>query len=166
MTRRPSEPTGLLASFIARCNAAPSTVQFVLARVGGNAVVTHAMLWDGGQRYAHLYRRTGAAQGTVVLIALQSSPDLLYAFVGAILAGCVPAMMPLPSIKQDPARFWDSHTRLSRRHSRHRYDQRRDLRRRASSRPAGDRHHGGRRARRRRSDRVGLASGRGLLSAA
>ncbi|TCQ00154.1 acyl-CoA synthetase (AMP-forming)/AMP-acid ligase II [Sphingomonas sp. PP-F2F-A104-K0414] len=114
MTRRPSEPAGLLASFIARCKAAPSTVQFVLASAGGNAVVTHAMLWDGGQRYAHLYRRTGAAPGTVVLIALRSSPDLLYAFIGAILAGCVPAMMPLPSIKQDPARFWDSHTQLFR----------------------------------------------------
>ncbi|MCK8457975.1 hypothetical protein [Sphingomonas faeni] len=46
------------------------------------------------------------------LIAPRSSPDLLYAFVGAILAGCVPAMMPLPATKQDPVRFWDSHTRL------------------------------------------------------
>ena len=108
----PAVDAGLLAPFVARYREAPSTVQFVLAHADGRDVVTHAMLWDGGQRYAHLYRRRRAEPGSVVLIALRSSPDLLYAFVGAILAGCVPAMMPLPSTKQDPQRFWDGHDRL------------------------------------------------------
>jgi acyl-CoA synthetase (AMP-forming)/AMP-acid ligase II len=110
----PAVDAGLLAPFVARYRESPSAVQFVLAHADGSDVVTHAMLWDGGQRYAHLYRRRRAEPGSVVLIALRSSADLLYAFVGAILAGCVPAMMPLPSTKQDPQRFWDGHDRLFR----------------------------------------------------
>lgn len=114
LMQAPPADAGLLAPFIARYREAPSSVQFVLEHADGSDVVTHAMLWEGGQRYAHLYRRRDAAPGSVVLIALRLSPDLLYAFVGAILAGCVPAMMPLPSTKQDPQRFWDSHDRLFR----------------------------------------------------
>jgi fatty-acyl-CoA synthase len=35
-----------------------------------------------------------------VLITPPHSPDLLYAFFGAIMAGCVPSFLPLPTIKQ------------------------------------------------------------------
>jgi len=62
--------------------------------------------------YANLYRDSGLKAGDVVLIMLQHSPDLYYSFVGAMLCGCIPSLMPFPSEKQDPAKFWQSHREL------------------------------------------------------
>jgi fatty-acyl-CoA synthase len=62
--------------------------------------------------YANLYRHSGLKTGDVVLVMLQHSPDIYYAFAGAMLCGCIPSMMPFPSQKQDPAKFWKSHREL------------------------------------------------------
>ncbi len=62
--------------------------------------------------YANLYRHSGLKAGDVVLVMLQHSPDLYYAFTGAMLCGCIPSVMPFPSQKQDPAKFWQSHREL------------------------------------------------------
>ena len=62
--------------------------------------------------YANLYRESGLRAGNVVLIMLKHSPDMYYAFIGAMLCGCIPSMMPFPSVKQDPVKYWESHKQL------------------------------------------------------
>lgn len=51
----------------------------------------------------------------MVLIFLPTSPDVLAAFMGAMMLGAVPALMPLPSAKQNPAAYWSSHRALLKR---------------------------------------------------
>jgi acyl-CoA synthetase (AMP-forming)/AMP-acid ligase II len=65
--------------------------------------------------YAGLYRESGLKAGDVALIMLQHSPDMYYAFIGAMLCGCIPSMMPFPSPKQDSLKFWESHRELFKR---------------------------------------------------
>jgi fatty-acyl-CoA synthase len=43
---------------------------------------------------------------------LKHGPDLYTAFLGAMLAGCIPTFMPFPSAKQDPEHYWSSHRTL------------------------------------------------------
>jgi acyl-CoA synthetase (AMP-forming)/AMP-acid ligase II len=40
------------------------------------------------------------------MITLPHSPDLFYSFLGAMLAGAIPAFLPLPSAQQDPRLDW------------------------------------------------------------
>ena len=53
-------------------------------------------------RYAELYRARGLERGNLVLVILRHTPELYFAFLGAMLAGCIPSFMPPPSAKQDP----------------------------------------------------------------
>ncbi len=62
--------------------------------------------------YAALYRESGLKAGDVVLIMLKHSPEMYYSFTGAMLCGCIPSMMPFPSVKQDSSKFWESHGEL------------------------------------------------------
>ena len=64
------------------------------------------MLFGRAGAYAAEYRSHGLAPGDTIFIVLRHRPDLLYAFVGAILAGCVPAFLAPMSEKQDPALYW------------------------------------------------------------
>src|ERR1039458_4700075 len=57
--------------------------------------------------YANLYGESGLRAGNIVLIMLKHSPDMYYAFIGAMLCGCIPSMMPFPSVKQDPVKYSD-----------------------------------------------------------
>jgi fatty-acyl-CoA synthase len=65
--------------------------------------------------YSALYRESGLKAGDVVLIMLQHSPEMYYSFIGAMLCGCIPSMMPFPSPKQDSFKFWESHRELFKR---------------------------------------------------
>jgi acyl-CoA synthetase (AMP-forming)/AMP-acid ligase II len=45
-------------------------------------------------------------KGDVVFVILRHSPDLLYAFLGALLAGCIPSFLAPISEKQNPDVYW------------------------------------------------------------
>ncbi len=75
-------------------------------------VITHADLLRRAAAYAEHYRKVGVHAGDSVIIILQHCPDLLYAFVGALLHGAVPSFMPFPSHKQDVELYWTSHRKL------------------------------------------------------
>ena len=61
---------------------------------------------------ANHLRSAGCDAGDVVLIFLPTSPDVLAAFVGAMMLRAVPSLMPLPSAKQHPSIYWSSHGAL------------------------------------------------------
>lgn len=82
---------------------------------GEGRPVTFREVLGRGFAYAESYRRRGLDQGDVVVIILKHSDDLFYAFVGAMLAGGVPTMMPPATEKQDPALYWSAQEQLFRR---------------------------------------------------
>ena len=81
-------------------------------QAGGKTIISRGDLRRGAERYANLFRQNGVAPGEVVLIILRHSPDLLYSFLGAMLAGAIPSFLPYPTSKQDPRLYWSSHQKL------------------------------------------------------
>jgi fatty-acyl-CoA synthase len=66
-------------------------------------------MWDRARRFAG-----GLPKVDVALIFLPMGPEAVVAFVGCMVAGVMPSFMPLPSEKQDPAAYWESHRALFR----------------------------------------------------
>ncbi|MBK9926356.1 MAG: AMP-binding protein [Anaerolineales bacterium] len=62
-------------------------------------------LLRGSQSFAHTYAREGIQPGEVIVLILQHSEDLLYAFWGAILHGAIPSIMPFLTEKLSPERY-------------------------------------------------------------
>ena len=65
-------------------------------------IITFADLLRRAAAYAERYREAGAVEGDSIIIILPHTPEMLYAFVGALLAGAIPSFLPFPSSKQDP----------------------------------------------------------------
>jgi acyl-CoA synthetase (AMP-forming)/AMP-acid ligase II len=68
--------------------------------------ITFGKLFAHAQLYAKLFGERGLTRDDVVFIVLRHRPDLLYAFVGALLTGCIPSILAPISEKQDPETFW------------------------------------------------------------
>lgn len=79
---------------------------------GGVYELTFAQFSARAARFAARLSAAGAGKGDVVLIFLPTSPEALPAFVGAMMIGAVPSLMPCPSAKQHPSVYWPSHRRL------------------------------------------------------
>ena len=67
--------------------------------------VTLDELLRGSQAFARTYAREGIQSGEVIVLILQHSEDLLYAFWGAILHGAIPSIMPFLTEKLSPERY-------------------------------------------------------------
>ena len=74
--------------------------------------LTFAGFQQRAAQFARFYQANGCGAGDVVLIFLATSPDVLASFVGAMMIDAVSALMPLPSAKQHPAIYWESHATL------------------------------------------------------
>lgn len=77
----------------------------------GNNVekITYTDLITRSFDYALTYKKLGLREGDIVFIMLKHTPHLAYSFVGSLLAGCIPSILPFPSEKMDPVKFWSSH---------------------------------------------------------
>ncbi|WP_213768601.1 AMP-binding protein [Caballeronia sp. dw_19] len=106
--------SSILHNFLTRVESDRDRELFTIINNNSPVSLTHRQLLDGGSRYASILKNRGANPGDVVLISLKLEPDFIFAFLGSLLAGCVPSMMPFPSAKQDPALFWSSHDDLFR----------------------------------------------------
>ncbi len=69
---------------------------------------------DASLRYGGALERAGVRKGEVVLIFLPTSEACVGVFLGGMLVGAIPSLMPLPSEKQDPDVYWASHAALFR----------------------------------------------------
>jgi fatty-acyl-CoA synthase len=56
--------------------------------------ITYSKLVQGSSGYAAALKNAGIQPGEVVILILQHGEDLIYAFFGAILRGCIPSIMP------------------------------------------------------------------------
>ncbi|TDG19289.1 AMP-binding protein [Paracraurococcus ruber] len=98
-----------------RLATAPGAPFVHILRDGRSETLTNAALAEGAARWAALLAADGCRPGEVVVLVLRHGPALYTAFLGAMLAGCVPAFLPFPTPRQDPARYWDALDALLRR---------------------------------------------------
>ena len=67
--------------------------------------VTYKTLLEQSYSYTKEYIRSDIQQGDVIILVLQHSLDLIYAYFGAVLAGAVPSMMPFLTEKLIPEKY-------------------------------------------------------------
>jgi fatty-acyl-CoA synthase len=88
--------------------ADPERVAVVLVTRSGERHVTLRRLLAGAQVYADTYRTCGVGAGDIVVDLLPPGEDLLTAFLGGILLGAVPCILPFPTEKLDPICYRES----------------------------------------------------------
>lgn len=71
-----------------------------------------AEIRDMAFAYNAHFRKAGLAPGSVIAIILKHSVELYTAFLGSMMAGLVPTIMPFPTPKQDKEKYWKSHIDL------------------------------------------------------
>lgn len=81
----------------------------------GRTDLSFADLARDSRRFAAVFAAKGVPAGGTVLIFLRTVRELYGSFLGAMLSGRVPALMPCTSPRQDPGLYWRSHAELLRR---------------------------------------------------
>ncbi len=69
--------------------------------------ITYKELLEKSQSYTKVYLESGIGSGDVVILVLQHSQDLIFAYFGAVLAGAIPSMMPFLTEKLLPDKYQD-----------------------------------------------------------
>ena len=101
-----------IESFYSEGLKCPDKILFTISASNFVKDLSYRNLLEGSRKYACMLRINGASLGDVVLISLKLDEELIFAFLGALYIGCVPSIMPFPSIKQDPVLFWEGHNKL------------------------------------------------------
>ena len=84
----------------------PERISVYLQFAGREDVpISYRRLVEGSNAYAQAYAKSGIRPGEVVVVILQHSEDLLYAFWGATLHGAIPSIMPFLTEKLSPERY-------------------------------------------------------------
>jgi fatty-acyl-CoA synthase len=77
----------------------------VLINQESDKSVTYSDLIHGSAGYSEALKKAGILPGEVVILILQHSVDLVYAFFGSILYGAIPAIMPFLTEKLSPEQY-------------------------------------------------------------
>ncbi len=83
----------------------PDKIAIILRTPEGEQPLTYQQLLAGAAAYTARYRAAGLRPGDIVIDLLPPGADLLYAFLGAMLMGAVPSILPFPTPKLDPERY-------------------------------------------------------------
>ncbi len=67
--------------------------------------ITYRDLLEGAWGYAATLERRGVQPGEVIILILQHSLELVYAYWGAVLRGAIPSIMPFLTEKLLPERY-------------------------------------------------------------
>jgi acyl-CoA synthetase (AMP-forming)/AMP-acid ligase II len=109
MLRSAGTLPGILAHRLA---AHPEDVAVVLATERGDQPLSVRALLEGAASYAAAYRDAGVRADDVVLNLLPPGADLLYGFLGAMLLGGVPSILPFPTERLDAVLYRENLVRL------------------------------------------------------
>ncbi len=86
--------------------SAPEHPAIIIQHAGQeDKTISYRTLVEGSSSYARAYASQDIQPGEVVILILQHSEELLYAFWGAILHGAIPAIMPFLTEKLAPERY-------------------------------------------------------------
>jgi acyl-CoA synthetase (AMP-forming)/AMP-acid ligase II len=100
------------ASFLANAARGQDDIFLRLVAPGGAKDYSYAEISDLSRAYNAHFRSANLPEGSVLAIILTHGVELYAAFLGAMMAGLVPTILPFPTPKQDPQRYWSSHVEL------------------------------------------------------
>jgi acyl-CoA synthetase (AMP-forming)/AMP-acid ligase II len=78
----------------------------------GTETITHGQLRARIEQVAAAAQAGGLRPRDLALVFMPHGIDAVICYFGLMEAGVVPSFMPLPSAKQDPARYWAAHAAL------------------------------------------------------
>lgn len=86
----------------------PDSTALIFIPSDGSAPREHTIraFYDGSARYADALSQAGITPGSLVIIVMEHTEALLFAFWGAILHGAIPSMFPFLSDKLDPEQYY------------------------------------------------------------
>ncbi len=92
----------LASTLIARATEAPQQPALTFVERGGEHTISRGEFLQAAQAYSSRLAAAGLGAGDLVILVLQHSLDLVYAFWGASLLGAVPSIFPFLTEKLDP----------------------------------------------------------------
>lgn len=95
--------------FFNACLEAPAqaAVHLLYSREADRTLTWQALI-SGATGYARAYAQAGVQPGEVVILILPHGEDLLFSFLGAVLHGAVPSIMPYLTEKLSPERYQEA----------------------------------------------------------
>jgi acyl-CoA synthetase (AMP-forming)/AMP-acid ligase II len=87
----------------------PDATALIFIPAGGEATrhISYREFFDGAGCYAEALRHEGVAARDLVILVMEHSEALLYAFWGAMMMGAIPSIFPFLSDKLDPAMYYE-----------------------------------------------------------
>jgi acyl-CoA synthetase (AMP-forming)/AMP-acid ligase II len=100
-------PTETLGSVLFRSvvEAPDQCAIHLLSSQQADLEITYHHLYHEAANFAQQLRQRGLIPGDVCILILNHSPELIYSFWGAILAGVIPAIMPFLTEKLSPSQY-------------------------------------------------------------
>lgn len=98
----PSSLSTLVSTLSARAAEGPQRPALTFIERGGEQTITRGEFLQSAQAYSGRLAAAGLGAGDLVVLVLQHSLDLVYAFWGATLIGAVPSIFPFLTEKLDP----------------------------------------------------------------
>jgi len=86
-------------------NAKDQEIIYFLQSGQEDIPITYQELIEKASCYAEAYQEKGVLPGDVLILVLQHSQELIYAYFGAVLAGAVPSIMPFLTEKLLPEKY-------------------------------------------------------------
>ncbi len=84
----------------------PDQVSLVVQLAGkDDQAITYRDLLKGAAGWAALYRQNGIEPGEVIVLIMQHSIELVYAYWGALIHGAIPSILPYLTEKLSPDRY-------------------------------------------------------------
>ncbi len=105
-------PKTILDALWHHATESPSKPALKFISRGDERVWTNAELLAEATRFATYFRERGDVSDRVILLIVEHCPELYPAFLGAMMAGGIPAILPFPTPKQNPEVYWESHKTL------------------------------------------------------
>lgn len=91
----------------------PQQISLILQMAGKDDLpISYHDLLYGSAGWAALYREQAIQPGEVIILIMQHSLELVYAYFGAILHGAIPSILPYLTEKLSPERYRDDLTSL------------------------------------------------------
>ncbi|MEW4400055.1 AMP-binding protein [Agrobacterium tumefaciens] len=102
----------ILSSLAAHSQNFPDRPAVYFLESGEPTTITYGNLYSRAKQFAAFFRANGLKKGSVVFLILKHHRENYEAFLGAMMAGYIPSILPFPTPKQHHGAYWDSHRKL------------------------------------------------------
>src|SRR5690242_9209137 len=97
--------SNIFAAFVDRARRQPDSRFAIFNKHGIDQELTNSWVLDAAGVVADALRTRGASPGDITVIVLEHNPYIYPAFIGCVLSGIVPTILPPLTSKQDPVLF-------------------------------------------------------------